>query len=267
MDNTSAWQVLHPDMADGIDIGLSVDGALTMLALSSEPEAEMGGWFEDEYSSLVYKNVSGNFSVYTRLRVVDRNDPVVTDVTNISQGPDGAYSAGGFVLRDASGTHNDDENWLMYNMGGQGLNGVTYARELKKTVNSISNLFLTRQDTLEEYMLACRVSDSFYFYTWDENASAWQQEMFYNNVQVNGEATTTATPTGFSIVTEFSDPGDGNSMPMYFDLDLPDTIQVGVISHAWGSPYETQAEYDFIRFAQTAPTTQQECLSNVGTPE
>lgn len=267
LDNTSDWQVLHPEMSDGIDIGLTVEGALTMLALSTEPEAIQGGWFEDEYASLVYKNITGNFSVVTKLRVVDRNDPIVTDIANIGQGPDGAYSAGGFVLRDASGTHNNDEDWLMYNMGGQGLNGVSYAREIKKTVNSVSNLFLTQQNTVEEYLLACRVGDFFYFYTWNENTGTWRQETYYNNVDVDGEIMTTGTPTGFSVVTEFFDPGFGNSMPMYFELDLPDTIQVGVISHAWGSPYETRAEYDFIHFAQDPPASQGDCINGFTAPE
>lgn len=54
---------------------------------------------------------------------------------------------------------------------------------------------------------------------------------------------------------------------MYFSLDLSDTILVGVISHARGEPDETQAEYDLVRFAQTAPTTQQECLTTIGLPE
>ncbi len=266
-DNISNWQVLHPEMADGIDIGLSVDGALTMLALSSEPEALNGGWFEDNYGALVYKNISGNFAVMTRLRVVDRNDPIVTDPANIGQGPDGGYSAGGFVLRDASGTHSGNENWVMFNMGGQGLDGVTYARELKKTENSISSLFLTRQDSLEEHLLACRVGDSFYFYTWNESTEGWQQETFYNNVEVNGTQVTTGAPVGFSVISEFSEPAAGESTAMYFELDLPDTIQVGVIAHAWSAPYETQAEYDYVYFSESAPQEQDDCPGAFLTPE
>ncbi len=267
LDNSSNWQVLHPEKADAIDIGMTVDGALTVLALSAEPEAFHSAWFEDSYGPLIYKNITGNFAVITKLRVLDRNEPTVTNTAAIGQGPDGSYNAGGFVLRDGSGTHTGNENWVMYNMGGQGLNGVTYAREIKKTVNSHSNLFLNQQDSIEETLLACRIGDTFYFYTWNDLNANWQQEAFFNNVDIGGSNITTGAPTGFSVVTEFSDPGFGNSMPMYFELDLPDTIQVGVMAHGWSPPYETRAEFDFIHFSAMLPSVQADCVSAFPNPE
>lgn len=92
-------------------------------------------------------------------------------------------------------------------------------------------------------------------------AGRWQRESFLNQVTQQGVSVTTAAPTGFSVVDEFQDPGVGNSLPMYFPLDLPATVQVGVIGHAWGAPYETQAEYDCVRFAATPPASLADCTA------
>lgn len=263
-NNTSDWQVLHPEKADTIDIGITVDGALTVLAQSTQPAAINAAWFEDNYGTLVYKEVTGNFAVMISLRVIDRDTPTVTDNTDTAgYRPDGDYNAGGFVIRDPAGSHNHDENWVMYNMGGQ---GVGYAREMKKTQDSLSNMFLTLQTTVDEFLLACRVGDLFYFYHWDQIDNQWQQETYYNGVEVHGTQVTTTVPNGMGVITEFSAPSMGNSTPMYFDLDLPDTVQVGIMGHAWGSPYDTRAEFDYVRFSATPPATTGECVTSFPAP-
>jgi hypothetical protein len=263
-DNTSDWQVLHPEMADAIDIGITVDDALTVFAQSTEPAAVNAAWFQNNFGTLVYKEVTGNFAVLTRLRVVDRNNATVTDPEDTAaHRPGGDYNAGGFVIRDPAGTHTNDENWVMYNMGGQ---GVGYAREMKKTLNSISNMFITLQTTVDEFLLACRVGDTFYFYHWDQIDNQWRQETFHNDVDVHGDQVTTDVPNGMAVITEFSTPNMGESTPMFFELDLPDTVQVGVMSHAWTGPYETRAEFDYVRFADNAPTTQNECETSFPEP-
>lgn len=262
--DNSDWQVLNPEKADAIDIGITVDGALTVLAQSTEPAAVNAAWFENAFGTLVYKEVSGDFAVMTSLRVVDRDTPTVTDNTDTAGlRPDGDFNAGGFVIRNPAGTYTNNENWVMYNMGGQ---GVGYARELKKTHNSSSNMFITLQTTVDEFLLVCRIGDLFYFYHWDQVDAEWQQETFYNEVDVHGDLVTTDVPNGMGVITEFSSPALGESAPMHFELDLPDTVQVGVMGHAWAGPYDTRAEFDYVRFAAEAPATQGECETSFPEP-
>ncbi|MCX7552740.1 hypothetical protein OS175_02515 [Marinicella sp. S1101] len=248
-NNTTAWSVLGAEINDSRALSLSIDqGALTV-----EPEIfAMNAWFEDQYGPLVYQNVSGNFAVAIALSVTQSTDP--------EQPADLGFNAGGFVIRDANGSHNGDENWVMYNMGGQGQNGVTYAREMKKTVNSVSNLYLTEQVGVDEYLLACRVGHVFYFYYWADAIGAWRQETFYNQFDVDGANTTTWRNSG-SVTAEINVPAVGQSSPMHFDhAGMPDTVQLGIMGHSWqNGDNGLLARFDFIRFAPSIPQSQNDC--------
>ncbi|VAW49219.1 hypothetical protein MNBD_GAMMA03-826, partial [hydrothermal vent metagenome] len=200
-NNTSNWSVLGSGAKDERATQLVIDGGL----LTVVPEVfNQNGWFEDEYGPLVYQPVTGNFAVAIHLRV--------SQTVDVNLPPDVGFNAGGFVIRDAAGNHNNDENWVMYNMGGQGQNGVTYSREMKKTVNSTSNLFLTEQIGMEEFMLACRVGDLFYFYYWADIIGDWRQETFYNQFDVDGTLTTTWRNSS-SVTPEIVSAGVGQSNP------------------------------------------------------
>ncbi len=250
-NNTSSWSVLGSNIMDERATEISISGGLLRVV----PEVfSQNAWFEDSYGPLVYQPVTGNFAVAISLRV--------SKPDNELEPPDLGFNAGGFVIRDASGTHNSDENWLMYNMGGQGQNGVTYAREMKKTVNSISNLYLTEQVGLEEYLLACRVGDDFYFYYWADVISAWRQETFYNQFDVDGIETTTWRNSG-SVTAEITPAGVGQANPMFFNHPtMPMTVQLGIMGHTWQNGQDgISADFDFIRFATTAPQSQGECLT------
>jgi len=250
-NNTSAWSVLGAGSMDERASSLTMDSGL----LTVVPEIfSMNSWFEDEYGPLVYQNVTGNFAAVISLRV--------SQTADIDQPPDTGFNAGGFVIRDASGTHNGDENWVMYNMGGQGQNGVTYAREMKKTVNSTSNLYLTEQIGMEEYLMACRVGDVFYFYYWADAIGGWRQETFYNEFDVDGVSTTTWRNSG-SVTPEITPAGMGQANPMFFDHDLmPNTLQLGLMGGAWSnSTSGVRADFDFIRFANTPPQSQSDCTT------
>ena len=248
-NNNSQWSVLGADLMDERAIDISINSGL----LSVVPESfTQNAWFEDEYGPLVYQTVTGNFAAAISLRVSAVTDPDLP--------PESGFNAGGFVIRDPAGNHNGDENWLMYNMGGQGQNGVNYAREMKKTVNSISNLYLTEQIDLEEYLLACRVGADFYFYYWADATSSWRQETFYNQFNVDGVATTTWRNSG-SVTPEITVPEPAQASPMYFDHPgMPSTVQLGVMGHTWANSNNgIRADFDFIRFAVNAPQSQADC--------
>lgn len=248
-NNTTNWQVLgagiNDERATTIDIN---NGQLTVI-----PEVfAQNAWFEDSYGPLIYQQITGNFSAVIHLRVISSNNPDVQ--------PNVGFNAGGFVIRDASGTHNGDENWVMYNMGGQGVNGVTYSREVKKTVNSVSNLFLTQQIGLEEYLLVCRIGQQFRFYYWADAIEGWREEHFYNHADVDGVETTTWMNSN-SITPELVLPNPGNASPLFFNhAALPDTVQMGIMGHTWSNG-DTQAEFDFIRFAVIPPAAEPDCTT------
>lgn len=255
-DNTTGWSVLGAGINDERALSIEIQNG----SLVVEPEIfSMNAWFQDQYGPLVYQNVSGNFAAVISLSVTQSSDP--------NQPADLGFNAGGFVIRDASGTHNGDENWIMYNMGGQGQNGVTYAREMKKTVNSTSNLYLTEQVAIDEYLLACRVGDSFYFYYWADAIDAWRQETFYNQFTVDGTLTTTWRNSG-SVTPEISVPPTGQSTPMHFDhAGMPETVQLGIMGHSWQNGENgVLATFDFIRFATNPPLNQNDCTQEFINP-
>ncbi len=251
VNNTSQWQVLGFGMMDERAEVIEMTNGLLII----EPEIfEFNAWFEDEYGPLVYQLVSGNFAVVIQLRVVKPG--------HIDEVPDLGFNAGGFVIRDPVGTHQGDENWVMYNMGGQGQDGVTYAREMKKTVDSTSNLFLTEQVGLEEYLLACRVGDLFYFYYWADAINGWRQETFYNQYQVDGILTTTWQNSD-SVTPEIIPSAIGEANPMYFEhTGMPETVQVGIMAHSWTNGIDgVLGSFNFIRFADSPPQNQSQCTS------
>jgi len=266
INSSSPWTV---DRFDGTSRAMSIDANMTklgwlVLVPDTPPAGTNLGWFEDTYGPFVYQNVSGNFVVATKLRVVSRNDINVQPAST-------NFNAGGLVIRDPSGAHNGNENWVMYNMGAQvsATAGNSYAREIKKTVNSISNMFLTDQENIEEHLLVCRIDEQFYFYYWDDIADSWQEETFYNNAALNGTNLTTRIANGTSITPEIGNnlPAVGATTPISFSFDsnnnffIANQLQVGVIAHNWSSEGDTRAEFDYVRFAASIPATQNDCLS------
>ncbi|MBN22834.1 MAG: hypothetical protein CL678_16225 [Bdellovibrionaceae bacterium] len=249
---------------------MDIDTTKAGWAVIIPQETNYYSWFQDYWGPLMYKNVTGNFVVVTHLRVVDK--------TNTSAAPALGYNAGGIVIRDPAGTHSSDENWVMYNLGGQSASGISpdpgFAREIKKTLNSASELFLNPHppaDGLEEHMLICRVGNIFRFYYWDNTDGNWRQEAYYNAYNLNGTSTSTGSATGPTFTgSEFAaiPPASGSSTPIYFDhSSMPSTVQVGIMGHTYNGTHNTRAEFDYVRFASTAPTSESDCLtefSNLG---
>ena len=260
--NASAWSLLG-DPASAVhdsprlttaDIDTTRPGWLVLIPQDGHHYA----WYQDDWGPLLYRTVTGNFAVVTRLRVVCEAQTPDADCR-----PAPGFNAGGFVFRDPAGTENGDENWVMYNMGGQGPGG--YAREIKKTVDSTSSLFLNPQADVTEYLLGCRVGSAFYFFYWDDIDGDWREEQFHNDSTLHGTPISTQIGgAGFGpVISAFSDPGPGNSTAMWFDhAAMPQTLQVGLVSHNWDDNVlqDTRSEFDFVRFGDRAPTSRAECL-------
>lgn len=234
VSNPTSWSLLHPDRAASIGVA---NGRLAMVALAPEQVGAHNGWYQDDYGPLVYKSITGNFAVAVRLRVTDPAMPTMPPPTD--------FHAGGLVIRDPAGTYNGDENWVMYNMG----RGVSdYQREIKKTASSISGLYLNPQTFAEQALLVCRVSSRFYFFHWDTAGQQWVVERYQPGVTVQ-------------YVTPIAEVDTSGSQPMYFDDQLPATVQVGLMSHAWsyGGTSGTLASFDWVAFAATPPATLGDC--------
>ena len=260
--NYPGWTVLHPDRADVIDVGETVPGSLTVVPTA----LSQNSWFQDQYGPLVYRSITGNFVAVTRLRVVNRNNPSVR--------PSRGFNAGGFVLRDPSGTHSANENWVMYNMGGQGPSGVNYAREIKKTVDvgasTVSNLFLNAQSEtdIDGFLKVCRVGDRFRFYHWSDAQSTWLEERYYNGVTVDGVLVVT-DPNSTSVTPEIGSvpPAAGTSVPMFFDHSgMPSTIQLGLMAGSWGGSLDARAEFDFVYVDDVSPASAAGCEAAFADP-
>jgi len=231
------WNVLYADRAASARVAA---GRLDIVAFNSETVGAHNGWFQDDHGPLLYQNVTGNFAVAARLRVVDEADP--------GQPPVGNFKAGGFVIRDPAGTHSGDENWIMYNMG---FNQGAYRREAKKTTSSVSGLYLNPQTFTESALLVCRVAGRFYFHAWNTGTQTWVAERFQPGTTLHHVA----------VVPEVDTSG---ASPIHFNDQLPDAVQVGVMSHAWeyaGNGSRTLASYDWVEFAIQPPAAVSECTS------
>lgn len=115
-----------------------------------------GGWYEDWRGALVFKEITGDFVVTSRVQITDRDDVGGSDPDNIPD--DGDYSLGGLMIRTPrnitngladwnAGSRIDDasnngENYIFLSMGfTTGANNFSF--EVKSTRNSSSNLQVT----------------------------------------------------------------------------------------------------------------------------
>lgn len=234
-NNTTSWTVLHPERAAQASIA---GGRLELVSLNPEAVGDNNGWYQDDYGPLVYTNVTGNFAVAVRLRVVDSSD------ANLP--PGGSFRAGGLLVRDPAGTHEQNENWIMYNMGS--VDGA-YRREVKKTTSSLSGLYLNPQPFEEQALLLCRVEARFYFFFWDAATQVWRPEHFQPGTTVH-------------YASPIAEVDTSGTLPLYFNDSLPTQVQVGMMSHAWqygGATSMTRSSYDWVGLAVNPPASVAEC--------
>lgn len=137
----------------------------------------------------------------------------VGSVKEPNRAPYGSFNSAGFVVRDPA-SKDGDQNWIMYNFGNQYMG---FGREAKTTEGSDSVLSIYDAPSKHNSgkLRVCRVGATFYLYHWMNNESGWIAE---------------------EAAEEFE------------RKDLPQTVDVGMIINASGTPKETRAEFDYIRF-------------------
>lgn len=200
INETEGW---NADQLDEWDIGLTREGQMSLVPNTVT-------WFQDYRGPLVYKEVTGDFVITSRVEITDRDDVGGSDDDNVPS--NGAFSLGGVMIRTpreisspadwSPGSMTDDgtnngENYVFLSIGhgaGESDNGFTL--EVKTTRNSDSQLELT---------------------------------------PIGPDANTIVIQTariGSSIITLYQLPGeDWQVHRRYTRGDMPDTLQVGLVSY------------------------------------
>ncbi|MFK8051393.1 MAG: PASTA domain-containing protein [Woeseiaceae bacterium] len=154
VDSLVDWTLRH--QAEGtaaqytvLDINQSTLGELTIVPTQTP------GWFENGDAPLVFKLLSGDFSVHTRV--------LADSVTAPGNAPSADFNSAGLMARDADGA-TDPENHVMLNVGRQD-NRVSggVGSETKTTVDGASTLFIDQGSNSGDLVL-CRIGDDFFTY-------------------------------------------------------------------------------------------------------
>lgn len=161
----SQWQRRHqvegtPAQYTLLEVDQSEPGRLVIIPTQTQ------GWFSDGDAPLLFKEVTGNFSVQTSVRT--------SSLTSPNDAPQSNFNSAGLLARDPLGG-SAPENYLMINVGRQN-NSISGAvgSETKTTVNSQSTLDL-QQGPREGRLLLCRVDNSFIAYRRLFGESSWTQ--------------------------------------------------------------------------------------------
>lgn len=189
-------------------------------------------WYSDDRGAVVTRDITGDF--------VAEIDVQVGRADDITQPPRGQFSAGGFLLRDPRSRTPGGESWIMYNLGFQ---TTVPAREVKTTrpgmIPSLSTLYLMPSGgVLRGRLRVCRLGDTFRFYHQLSNEAALIEEAYGNGTTPLGNGAAAPTP---GVV-----PG---GVIRFVRPDLPATLQFGLMAGNYEAPYETEARFDYVRFA------------------
>ena len=126
------------------------------------------GWFEDNQAGHLYREVTGDFIVTTRIRVEGTQTPI----------PQRSFSLAGLFIRQpqtftkASWTPNR-ENWLFFSVGTAFPAGSSQF-EMKSTSNSLSTLKIADAPQGWMWLRVARSGELFTLLYQSENSNQWQ---------------------------------------------------------------------------------------------
>jgi hypothetical protein len=137
-------------------------------------EPATSGWFADLQAPFLYKDISGDFDVRSRLKASGRNGSISKTL----------WSLGGLMVRVAKRSGKDqwkphEENWLFINTGVAQESGKQVI-ESKYTLNSKSNLKLREGKSEWITLRIVRVGHSFIsLYKYDQDKNWTVQDRYY----------------------------------------------------------------------------------------
>jgi hypothetical protein len=141
---SSDWMVFRPEV-------LNITVANGSLSLRLDQQAL---WFNDNRGPLVYKNVTGNFRVTSRVQVRKASNPAVP--------PTNAVHLGGLMARNPQGAMpGASENYVFIVAG---FDEVDLSIETKTTVNSVSTYEGPTWPSGDAELRLCRVGSKFFLY-------------------------------------------------------------------------------------------------------
>ncbi len=141
-----------------LDIDTSRAGYLTIIPTQTP------GWFGGGTAPLIFKTITGNFAVETRV--------IADSLSNPGNPPGSNFNSAGLMARDPAGA-TGPENYIMLNTGRQDNRIPTgVGSETKTTVNSSSTLFLD-QGANSGRLILCRVGNTFYSFRFLDDDSDW----------------------------------------------------------------------------------------------
>jgi beta-lactam-binding protein with PASTA domain len=143
-----------------LDINQTIPGSLTIVPTVTP------GWFANGDGPLIFKLLTGNFSVQTRV--------TADSVTSPGQAPGSNFNSAGLMARNPDGA-SGPENYIMLNIGRQDSSiAGSVGSETKTTVNSSSTLFLQPGSNTGDLIL-CRVGNDFVSFRFLAGDSGWTQ--------------------------------------------------------------------------------------------
>jgi len=164
VNSLADWTIRHQLEGEAplhslLDINQSTPGSLTIVPTLTP------GWFANGKAPLIFKPVSGNFSVETSVMTQSAND------AGLPPGSD--FNAAGLMARVARVNGDFGENHIMLNVGRQ--NGTiidSLGSETKDTIDSVSALELL-SGSHNGRLTLCRIGNDFHAYRWLDNESEW----------------------------------------------------------------------------------------------
>jgi hypothetical protein len=208
--------------------------------LTVSNKERMPVWYSDTSGTLLYAYVKGDFMVETKLTSNLRSD---TKARSRSR-----FTSAGLAVRDAASSIGK-MRWVVYDFGFQDL---YFGTEVKTTRNSsglsidtllgnssLSTWFLNPVEGSSNAaeMRICRVGAELRFFIRPMGTATWREETYGANTKRDGSS---------ELV-----PGLKDNQPLRLQrVDLPETVQVGVMSNNINLDATGESRYDYLRFAR-----------------
>lgn len=200
----NSWKQFHkeenfPSMINSLSIK---DGQLWL-------EPGTSGWYADFHAPFMFKEISGNFYVETRVKVTGKENEL----------PQSMWSLGGLMIREPKTTKMENwvpnqENWLFITTGiAQPLNVPAF--EVKTTTNSGSNLKLRPARSGWVSLRVVRLEGTFLLMYRYEDTDKWEiLERFYR------PRTPQTLQVGLNAYTDFYSAGALMRDPQKFNTTI-----------------------------------------------
>jgi hypothetical protein len=209
------WQIPDPGSFAQLEVG--ADGSAGML-VARPASMSHNAWFDGDHGPFLFQDVQDDFIVVARIYASHTG-------TDLGQAPTQPYNTAGLLVRDPAGKPTD-ENWLLYDIGFQGEQGVTVGTMVKVTTSSVSHkLPESNGGSHAGTMAICRYKNTFQVL-----------RHLYN-------------PDGVAEVA---------SLPPETWNNPPNGLQVGLVVGTYDASPDVVGRFDYARYG--VPTSLADCL-------